>query len=151
MLRIRLKRLGAKKRPFYRIVVAESRKPRQGRSVKELGWYDPLTNPARVKLDLEAYKSWIAKGAKPSETVAALAKKVEKGELGVEAPPAPQEAAPEPEPVAVAEEAPAAADEAASAEAEPEPAAEAAPAESDSAEVADDSADEDASEESSAD
>jgi len=69
---IRLTRAGAKKRPFYRIVVADSRRQRDGRHVAILGYYDPLTKPAAVKYDEDKMKAWIAKGAQPSEQVASL-------------------------------------------------------------------------------
>lgn len=89
MLKIRLKRLGAKKRPFYRIVVADDKKPRQGKSVEELGWYDPLTKPARVEFDTEKAESWVAKGARMSDTVASLYSQVKAGLLGSATPVAP--------------------------------------------------------------
>jgi small subunit ribosomal protein S16 len=74
-VKIRLRRLGAKKAPFYRIVVADSRSPRDGRFIEELGYYNPLTNPAEVKIDGEKAKQWIANGAQPTDTVKALLKK----------------------------------------------------------------------------
>ena len=73
--KIRLRRMGAKKKPFYRIVVADSRAPRDGRSIEEIGYYNPLTNPAEVKVDADKAKDWIAKGAQPTDTVKALLKK----------------------------------------------------------------------------
>ena len=73
-VRIRLKRLGAKKRPFYRIVVAESSAPRDGRFIDQVGYYDPLTNPATVKIDAEKATMWLRRGAQPSETTASLLK-----------------------------------------------------------------------------
>ena len=72
MVKIRLKRLGQKKSPFYRIVVADSRYPRNGRFIEELGYYNPMTNPAEFKVDAEKANNWIAKGAQPTETVKAL-------------------------------------------------------------------------------
>lgn len=68
-VKIRLKRLGAKKSPFYRIVVADSRAPRDGRSIEEIGYYNPLTEPVTVKIDEEKALNWMSKGAKPSDTV----------------------------------------------------------------------------------
>ena len=73
-VKIRLKRLGQKKAPFYRIVVADERSPRDGRNIDEIGTYDPNQEPAVVKVDEEAAKKWIANGAKPTETVARLFK-----------------------------------------------------------------------------
>ena len=73
--RIRLKRLGAKKRPFYRIVVADSRSPRDGRFIEEIGYYDPCKEPAEIKIDDEKAVEWLKKGAQPSETVRALLNK----------------------------------------------------------------------------
>jgi len=75
MVKIRLTRLGAKKRPFYRIVVANSRNQRDGKSIAEIGYYDPTKDPAVLKLDVEAAKDWIKKGAQPTDTVRALLKK----------------------------------------------------------------------------
>ncbi len=74
MVKIRLKRMGAKKAPFYRIVVADSRYPRDGRFIEEIGYYDPSTQPATVKVDAEKANKWIANGAQPTETVASLFK-----------------------------------------------------------------------------
>ena len=74
-VKIRLKRIGAKKAPFYRIVVADSRYPRDGRFIEEIGHYNPLTNPVEVKIDAEKAKTWIKNGAQPTETVKALLKK----------------------------------------------------------------------------
>ncbi|MCR5415443.1 MAG: 30S ribosomal protein S16 [Pseudobutyrivibrio sp.] len=73
-VKIRLKRMGQKKRPFYRIVVADARAPRDGRNIEEIGTYDPNVEPASVSVDAEAAKKWIANGAKPTETVARLFK-----------------------------------------------------------------------------
>ncbi len=72
MVRIRLTRMGAKKKPFYRIVVADSRSPRDGRAIESIGHYNPMTEPATLKVDLEKADAWIKKGAQPSETVANL-------------------------------------------------------------------------------
>ena len=75
MVKIRLKRLGAKKAPFYRIVVADSRPPRGGKAIAELGYYDPTKEPAILKVDVEDAKKWIGNGAQPTDTVRALLKK----------------------------------------------------------------------------
>lgn len=75
MVKIRLRRMGAKKSPYYRIVVADSRDSRDGRFIEELGTYDPLADPAQVKVDLERAKYWISSGAQPTDTVRALLKK----------------------------------------------------------------------------
>jgi len=75
MVKIRLRRIGAKKKPFYRIVVSDSRSPRDGRFIEELGTYDPLKNPAAVTVDAERAKYWIQNGAQPTDTVRALLKK----------------------------------------------------------------------------
>lgn len=75
MVKIRLRRMGAKKSPFYRIVVADERVQRDGACIEEIGTYNPLTNPAEVKIDAEAAKKWIATGAQPTDTVKALLKK----------------------------------------------------------------------------
>ncbi|MBR1864796.1 MAG: 30S ribosomal protein S16 [Ruminococcus sp.] len=74
-VKIRLRRMGAKKAPFYRIVVADSRYPRDGRFIEELGYYDPTKEPSVVKVNDEKVKSWIAKGAQPTDTVKAILKK----------------------------------------------------------------------------
>ena len=74
-VKIRLRRMGAKKAPFYRVVVADSRYPRDGRFIEEIGYYNPLTEPAEVKIDAEKAKKWIANGAQPTETVKDLLKK----------------------------------------------------------------------------
>lgn len=73
-VKIRLKRMGQKKRPIYRIVVADARAPRDGRNIDEIGTYDPNQEPASVTVDADAAKKWIANGAKPTETVARLFK-----------------------------------------------------------------------------
>ncbi len=75
MVKIRLRRMGAKKAPFYRVVVADSRYPRDGRFIEELGTYDPRQDPAAVNIDLERAQAWIRTGAQPTETVRALLKK----------------------------------------------------------------------------
>ncbi|MCL1999533.1 MAG: 30S ribosomal protein S16 [Turicibacter sp.] len=75
MVKIRLKRMGAKKKPFYRIVVADARTPRDGKSLDELGTYDPLQNPAAIKINVDATKKWLSHGAKPTTTTQALLKK----------------------------------------------------------------------------
>ena len=77
MVKIRLKRLGAKKAPFYRVVVADGRYPRDGRFIEEIGYYNPMTNPAEVKIDAEKAATWLKNGAQPTETVRALLKKTE--------------------------------------------------------------------------
>lgn len=74
-VKIRLRRMGAKKAPFYRIVVADSRYPRDGRFIEELGYYDTTKEPSVLKVDDEKAKSWIANGAQPTDTVKALLKK----------------------------------------------------------------------------
>jgi small subunit ribosomal protein S16 len=74
-VKIRLKRMGAKKAPFYRIVVADSRCPRDGRFIEELGYYNPTTDPVTVKFDEEKVKTWIKNGAQPSDTVKKLINK----------------------------------------------------------------------------
>ena len=76
-VKIRLRRMGAKKAPFYRVVVADSRYPRDGRFIEEIGYYNPLTNPADIKINAEKATEWIAKGAQPTDTVKALLKKSE--------------------------------------------------------------------------
>ena len=74
-VKIRLKRMGAKKAPFYRVVVADSRYPRDGRFIDELGYYNPLTDPAIIQIDEEKAKQWVKNGAQPTDTVKALLKK----------------------------------------------------------------------------
>lgn len=74
-VKIRLKRIGAKKAPFYRVVVADSRYPRDGRFIEEIGTYNPLTEPAQVEIDGEKAAKWIKNGAQPTDTVKALLKK----------------------------------------------------------------------------
>lgn len=75
MVKIRLRRMGAKKNPFYRIVVADSRYPRDGRFIEEIGYYNPMEEPSVVKVDPEKAKEWMSKGAQPTDTVKALFKK----------------------------------------------------------------------------
>jgi small subunit ribosomal protein S16 len=75
MVKIRLRRMGAKKNPFYRIVVADSRFPRDGRFIEELGTYNPLSEPSEIKVDSERALKWIKDGAQPTDTVKALLKK----------------------------------------------------------------------------
>lgn len=75
MVKIRLQRFGAKKAPFYHVVVADSRSPRDGRIVEQIGTYDPMKNPAEIKLDMEKVATWIKNGAKPTDTVKALIEK----------------------------------------------------------------------------
>ena len=74
-VKIRLRRMGAKKAPFYRVVVADSRSPRDGRFIEEIGYYDPTKEPADVKIDADKAKTWIKNGAQPTDTVKALLKK----------------------------------------------------------------------------
>lgn len=74
-VKIRLRRMGAKKKPFYRVVVADSRYPRDGRFIEEIGYYNPLQEPPVIKIDGEKVKTWIANGAQPTDTVKALLKK----------------------------------------------------------------------------
>ena len=74
-VKIRLKRMGAKKKPFYRVIVADSRSPRDGKFIEELGYYNPLTEPAEVKIDADKAKQWLSNGAQPTDTVKVLLKK----------------------------------------------------------------------------
>ena len=74
-VKIRLRRMGAKKAPYYRIIVADSRSPRDGRCIEEIGTYDPLTEPATIAVDAEKAQQWIKNGAQPTDTVKALLKK----------------------------------------------------------------------------
>ena len=74
-VKIRLRRMGAKKNAFYRVVVADSRFPRDGRFIEEIGYYDPTTEPSVVKIDADKAKAWIANGAQPTDTVRVLLKK----------------------------------------------------------------------------
>ena len=91
MVKIRLRRMGAKKNPYYRIVVADSRSPRDGRFIEEIGTYDPTAHPSAFKVDMERAKYWIANGAQPTETVRSLLKKAESVQPSAPA----KEAAPE--------------------------------------------------------
>lgn len=77
MVKIRLRRMGAKKSPFYRVVVADSRFPRDGRFIEELGTYNPCVSPAEIKINTERAQEWIKSGAQPTDTVRALLKKLE--------------------------------------------------------------------------
>jgi small subunit ribosomal protein S16 len=72
LVKIRLKRMGAKKRPFYRLVVADARSPRDGKFIEELGTYDPIAHPAKVRIDADRVKEWMRKGAQPTETARKL-------------------------------------------------------------------------------
>ncbi len=74
-VKIRLKRMGAKKTPFYRVVIADSRAPRDGKFIEEIGHYNPLTNPKEIKIDNEKALEWIGKGAQPTDTVRILLRK----------------------------------------------------------------------------
>ena len=74
MVKMRLKRMGQKKAPFYRIVVADSRSPRDGRFIEEIGYYDPTKDPSVVKIDTEKAQKWMANGAQPTDTVKKLLK-----------------------------------------------------------------------------
>lgn len=78
MVKIRLKRVGKKKAPFYHIVVADSRAPRDGKIIEQVGTYDPMTDPATIVLDNEKVENWIKNGAKPTDTVKALIEKASK-------------------------------------------------------------------------
>ncbi|NLO84934.1 MAG: 30S ribosomal protein S16 [Clostridiales bacterium] len=74
-VKIRLKRMGMKKKPFYRVVVADIRSPRDGRFIEEIGYYDPMTEPATIKIDADSAKKWLGTGAQPTDTVRVLLKK----------------------------------------------------------------------------
>ena len=74
-VKIRLRRMGAKKAPFYRVVVADSRFPRDGRFIEEIGYYNPIANPVEIKIDADKAQTWIKNGAQPTDTVKALLKK----------------------------------------------------------------------------
>ena len=74
-VKIRLKRMGMKKKPFYRVGVADERSPRDGRFIEEIGYYDPMTEPATVKIDVESAKQWLKNGAQPTDTARVLLKK----------------------------------------------------------------------------
>ena len=75
MVKIRLRRMGAKNAPYYRVVVADSHSPRDGRCIEEIGTYNPLTNPATITVDVEKAQTWIKNGAQPTDTVRGLLKK----------------------------------------------------------------------------
>lgn len=75
MVKIRLRRMGAKKAPFYRVVVADSRSPRDGRFIEEIGTYNPIPNPAEIKIKMDRADYWVKNGAQPTDTVRALLKK----------------------------------------------------------------------------
>ena len=75
MVKIRLKRMGAHKKPFYRVVVADSRAPRDGKFIEEIGYYNPLTAPADIRINEEKAKKWLGTGAQPTDTVRGLFKK----------------------------------------------------------------------------
>ena len=75
MVKIRLSRMGAKKAPFYRIVVADSRSPRDGRNIEDIGYYHPLVEPVEIKIDSEKATQWLKNGAQPTQTVRTLLKK----------------------------------------------------------------------------
>lgn len=74
-VKIRLRRMGSKKAPFYRLVVADSRYPRDGRFIEEVGTYNPMTNPSEVKVDAEKVQKWISTGAQPTDSVKSLLKR----------------------------------------------------------------------------
>ena len=74
-VKMRLRRMGAKKNPFYRVVVADSRFPRDGRFIEEIGTYNPMVEPSEIKIDEEKAKAWIANGAQPTESVKSLLKR----------------------------------------------------------------------------
>lgn len=74
MVKIRLKRMGAKKQPFYRIIVADSRSPRDGKFIEQIGTYDPKANPSLINIDIEKVKKWLGNGAQPTDTVKKLLK-----------------------------------------------------------------------------
>ncbi|MBI2842602.1 MAG: 30S ribosomal protein S16 [Armatimonadetes bacterium] len=102
-VRIRLRRMGAKKRPFYRVVVADQRTARDGRFIEQLGYYDPTTNPPTMKVDEEKARLWLSRGAQPSDVARSLLTKLgvisggkakAKAEVEAEAAPAQEEAAP---------------------------------------------------------
>ena len=79
MVKIRLRRMGAKKSPFYRIIIADSKSPRDGRFIEEIGTYDPLASPSLIQVDMERADYWIKNGAQPTDTVRALLKKAGAG------------------------------------------------------------------------
>ncbi|HKB17413.1 MAG TPA: 30S ribosomal protein S16 [Candidatus Dormibacteraeota bacterium] len=75
MVKIRLRRMGAKKHPFYRLVVADARSPRDGRFIEHLGFFDPMTDPVQVKIDADKVRKWLKQGAQPSEAARSLLKR----------------------------------------------------------------------------
>lgn len=91
MVKLRLRRMGAKKRPSYRIVAADSRSPRDGAFIESVGFYDPITDPATIRVDLERARHWLNVGAQPTETVASIFKKM--GVYGSDSAPVADEAA----------------------------------------------------------
>jgi small subunit ribosomal protein S16 len=95
-VRIRLARVGATKRPSYRVVAIDSRRPRNGRSLEILGFYDPLTEPATVRIEAERVRDWIGKGAQPSDTVVKLLRQAGFDARGNEAAAGAEETAPKP-------------------------------------------------------
>jgi len=99
MVKIRLKRMGAKKAPFYRIVVADSRSPRGGKTLDEIGTYDPTKQPSEIRVDTQAAQEWIKKGAQPTDTVKALLKKAGAYEAPLSSPEVANVEAPEEAPV----------------------------------------------------
>lgn len=90
-VKIRLKRMGANKKPFYRVIVADGRAPRDGRFIEELGYYDPLKEPADVKIDKEKAEKWLNNGAQPTDTVKRLFNGLGIGKTATEAPAEPTE------------------------------------------------------------
>ena len=74
-VKMRLRRIGAKKAPFYRVIIADERAPRDGKFIDEIGYYNPLTNPAEIKINAEKAEKWLSNGAQPTETVKSLLKK----------------------------------------------------------------------------
>ena len=74
-VKMRLRRMGAKKAPFYRVIVADERSPRDGKFIDEIGYYNPLTNPAEIKIDAEKAEKWLNNGAQPTETVKSILRK----------------------------------------------------------------------------
>ena len=96
MVKIRLRRMGAKKAPYYRIVVADSKSPRDGRCIEEIGSYNPLISPSEIKVDIERARYWVKNGAQPTDTVRALLKKAEAGAAAAAAQEPAQDPAQEP-------------------------------------------------------
>ena len=84
MVKIRLRRMGAKKNPFYRVIVADSKSPRDGRCIEEIGTYNPVTSPSEINIDVERALYWIKNGAQPTDTVRALIKKAEAAQAEAE-------------------------------------------------------------------